>query len=89
MQGCPIRSVRRQLDPSDAGTGTPCLVRRLLEPIGNIRPAKAEANFYAALKTEDMAVSLKIAKFYLTITIVKLKTTSRRKTRRGLIPLRS
>ena len=29
--------------------------RRLLEPIGNIPPAEAEANFYAALKTEDMA----------------------------------
>ncbi len=29
--------------------------RRLLEPIGNIPPAKVEANFYAALETEDMA----------------------------------
>jgi len=29
--------------------------RRLLEPIGNILPAEAEANFYAALETEDMA----------------------------------
>jgi transposase InsO family protein len=29
--------------------------RRLLEPIGNIPPAEAEANFYAALDTEDMA----------------------------------
>ncbi|BAQ70186.1 integrase catalytic subunit [Rhodovulum sulfidophilum] len=29
--------------------------RRLLEPIGNIPPAEAEANFYAALETEDMA----------------------------------
>ncbi|BAQ68051.1 integrase catalytic subunit [Rhodovulum sulfidophilum] len=29
--------------------------RRLLEPIGNITPAEAEANFYAALETEDMA----------------------------------
>ena len=28
---------------------------RLLEPIGNIPPAEAEANFYAALETEDMA----------------------------------
>ncbi|NDV53924.1 IS3 family transposase, partial [Salipiger sp. PrR003] len=27
--------------------------RRLLEPIGNIPPAEAEANFYAALETED------------------------------------
>jgi len=29
--------------------------RRLLEPTGNIPPAEAEANFYAALETEDMA----------------------------------
>ena len=29
--------------------------RRLLEPIGNIPPAEAEANFYAALDREDMA----------------------------------
>jgi transposase InsO family protein len=29
--------------------------RRLLEPIGNIPPAKAEANFYAALETEAIA----------------------------------
>jgi len=29
--------------------------RRLLEPIGNIPPAEAEANFYAALENEDMA----------------------------------
>src|SRR6056297_3134486 len=29
--------------------------RRLLEPIGNIPPADAEANFYAALENEDMA----------------------------------
>ncbi|WP_158659357.1 integrase core domain-containing protein, partial [Paracoccus denitrificans] len=29
--------------------------RRLLEPIGNIPPAEAEANFSAALETEDMA----------------------------------
>ena len=29
--------------------------RRLLEPIGNIPPAQAEANFYAALETEPMA----------------------------------
>lgn len=29
--------------------------RRLLEPIGNIPPAEAEANFYAALETADMA----------------------------------
>jgi transposase InsO family protein len=29
--------------------------RRLLEPIGNIPPAEAEANFYAALETEDTA----------------------------------
>ncbi|MTH62390.1 IS3 family transposase [Paracoccus litorisediminis] len=29
--------------------------RRLLEPIGNIPPAEAEANFYTALETEDMA----------------------------------
>ncbi len=32
--------------------------RRLLEPIGNIPPAEAEANFYAALETEDMAAKL-------------------------------
>ena len=29
--------------------------RRLLEPIGNIPPAEAEANFYATLETPDMA----------------------------------
>jgi transposase InsO family protein len=29
--------------------------RRLLEPIGNIPPAEAEANFYAALERTDMA----------------------------------
>ena len=29
--------------------------RRLLEPIGNIPPAEAEANFYAALERADMA----------------------------------
>ena len=29
--------------------------RRLLEPIGNIPPAEAEANFYAALETQKMA----------------------------------
>ena len=29
--------------------------RRLLEPIGNIPPAEAEANFYAALENEPMA----------------------------------
>ena len=29
--------------------------RRLLEPIGNITPTEAEANFYAALETEPMA----------------------------------
>lgn len=29
--------------------------RRLLEPIGNIPPTQAEANFYAALETEPMA----------------------------------
>ena len=29
--------------------------RRLLEPLGNIPPAEAEANFNAALETEDMA----------------------------------
>lgn len=29
--------------------------RRLLEPIGNIPPAEAEANFYAALERSDMA----------------------------------
>ena len=29
--------------------------RRLLEPIGNIPPAEAEANFHAALETETMA----------------------------------
>jgi hypothetical protein len=28
---------------------------RLLEPIGNIPPAEAEANYYAALETEAMA----------------------------------
>jgi len=29
--------------------------RRLLEPIGNIPPAEAEANFYAALERSEMA----------------------------------
>jgi putative transposase len=29
--------------------------RRLLEPIGNIAPAEAEANFYAALERSDLA----------------------------------
>jgi putative transposase len=29
--------------------------RRLLEPIGNIPPAEAEAKFYAGLETEAMA----------------------------------
>ena len=29
--------------------------RRLLEPIGNIPPSEAEANFYAALETKAMA----------------------------------
>ena len=29
--------------------------RRLLEPIGNVPPAEAEANFYAALETKTMA----------------------------------
>ena len=29
--------------------------RRLLEPIGNVPPAEAETNFYAALETETMA----------------------------------
>mgnify|MGYP003382263315 CR=1 FL=1 len=29
--------------------------RRLLEPIGNIPPAEAEANFFTALETEPMA----------------------------------
>jgi len=29
--------------------------RRLLEPIGNIPPAEAEANFYTALETEPLA----------------------------------
>ena len=29
--------------------------RRLLAPIGNIPPAEAEANFYAALENEPMA----------------------------------
>lgn len=32
--------------------------RRLLEPIGNIPPAEVEANFYAALEAESMAVQL-------------------------------
>lgn len=32
--------------------------RRLLEPIGNVPPAEAEANFYAALETESMAAQL-------------------------------
>lgn len=32
--------------------------RRLLEPIGNIPPAEAEANFYATLERETMAAQL-------------------------------
>jgi hypothetical protein len=32
--------------------------RRLLEPIGNIPPPEAEANFYAALETEPIAAKL-------------------------------
>ncbi len=32
--------------------------RRLLEPIGSIPPAEAEANFYAALEPDDMAAQL-------------------------------
>ena len=43
--------------------------RRLLEPIGNIPPAEAEANFYAALEISDMAA--------------KLRQISPRQTRRG------
>ena len=44
-----------------AHTGPPCRPcrtpgnRRLLEPIGNIPPAEAEVNFYAALETDAMA----------------------------------
>ena len=30
-------------------------IRRILEPIGNIPPAEAETNFYAALENEAMA----------------------------------
>jgi transposase InsO family protein len=33
--------------------------RRLLEPIGNIPPAEAEANFYAALERSDVAAQLR------------------------------
>jgi transposase InsO family protein len=29
--------------------------RRLLEPIGNVPPAEAEATFHAALETRDVA----------------------------------
>ena len=29
--------------------------RRLLEPIGNIPPAEAETNFYAAMETSELA----------------------------------
>ncbi len=43
--------------------------RRLLEPIGSIPPAEAEAKFYAAIETEELATSL--------------RQISRRKTRRG------
>ena len=32
-----------------------CNNRRLLEPLGTIPPAEAEANFYAALEKSDMA----------------------------------
>ena len=32
-----------------------CNNRRLLEPLGTIPPAEAEANFYAALERSDMA----------------------------------
>lgn len=43
--------------------------RRLLESIGNVPPAEAEANFYAALEAEPMVASL--------------TKTSLRQTRRG------
>ncbi len=43
--------------------------RRLLEPISNIPPAEAEANFYAALETSDVAA--------------QLRSISLRQTRRG------
>ncbi|WP_235842665.1 hypothetical protein, partial [Cereibacter sphaeroides] len=43
--------------------------RRLLEPIGNIPPAEAEAKFYAALDAEPMAAQL---------TEISLRQTRRR-----------
>jgi hypothetical protein len=33
--------------------------RRLLDPIGNIPPAEAEANFFATLEKSDMAAQLR------------------------------
>jgi hypothetical protein len=45
--------------------------RRLLEPIGNIPPAEAEAYFYATLETSDMAA--------------QLRSISLRQTRRGSV----
>lgn len=33
--------------------------RRLLEPIGNIPPAEAEANYYAAMERSDLAAQLR------------------------------
>ena len=47
--------------------------RRLLEPIGNIPPAEAEANYYAALETPALAA--------------KLRSTSLRQTRNGSLSL--
>lgn len=35
--------------------------RQLLEPVGHIPPANAEANVYAALKTEAMAALLRLS----------------------------
>lgn len=40
---------------SKTGRGKATAPIFLLEPIGNIPPAEAEANFYAALETSDMA----------------------------------
>jgi putative transposase len=40
--------------------------RRLLEPIGNIPPAEAEANFYAALERPDLAAWLRQISFWQT-----------------------
>ena len=40
---------------NEFGVEPMCRVRRLLQPIGNIPPAEAEANYYATLEEPRMA----------------------------------